>query len=147
MVHGGAVCRLQHTFTSSRKARPETAEHGPLKDNRDCLCVHRGFANKVPRFKSWLYLLATHRRSLAMAVACKNQTLEAIIFYFIFWRRCEIIAPPIWPNGFSNLYPISVPAPQSSTRKEGLRKWPYRMAQVFSHKLLLALRTRYRRAN
>lgn len=128
MVHGGAVCQLPYTFTRPKRARVEATYRVPLKGNCDSLCVHWGFANKVPRFKSWQYLHAADSLFLIVVFAYRNRQFwnKKIYFLFYIWF---IFFPHGWPRGFNDHYLISPPASLSSTREEGLHKWHYQFGR------------------
>lgn len=93
MVHGGAVCQLPYTFTRPKRARVEATCRVPLKGNCDSLCVHWGFANKVPRFKSWQYLHAADSLFPIVVFAYRNRKFwnKKIIILFYIW--CHISPP------------------------------------------------------
>lgn len=128
MVHGGAVCQLPYTFTRPKRARVEATYRVPLKGNCDSLCVHWGFVNKVPRFKSWQYLHAADSLFLIVVFAYRNSK---------FWNKknnfiLHLVSyfPPTDDLVASMIIIWSVPPPPlSGTREEGLHKWHYQFVR------------------
>lgn len=129
MVHGGAVCQLPYTFTRPKRARVEATYRVPLKGNCDSLCVHWGFANKVPRFKSWQYLHAADSLFLTVIFAYRNSTFwnKKIIILFYIW--CHISLPRMTSWLQRSLSDQSPRPPLSGTREEGLHKWHYQFVR------------------